>query len=456
MGFRLIFAGLVFFFNPCINIVDILPDFIGCILISAGLFRLVDVEDRFSYARRVINRLIPIYILKALLSVYLPVRWKSGLLPFTFVFAVGEIILMLAFCSALYGGIEYMANLHGGEKHLSGVSAVSKLTVFFMIVKNVLAFLPEALALEKEPDLDLSYNAKPVQMLSDAKPYIIAFFTVCVLALGIYWLRLNANFFGRLSKDTVFIGNLSGIYKEKITDNTELVTRRRFMRFFMLVILSCVFILDITVDAINFTPDILSYILLLAAAFALDKAIVRKLLPVFVPLAVVSVVSAYVRMVFDEGVNYRMDYESYLSSMNKLVDNGKAVFVGGALSLAEGALFAILLALLLNAASKKYKELTGHGLGTAPTVVCAAACSLVSVFVYVAPYIKAAIYNVYINDTLTKAHLEGVWENAELAQGFGNVALIIFTLLLIWTVVGMRKRADFELKKGENLPNEYE
>ena len=46
MGFRLILAGLIFFFNPCINIVDFLPDGIGCILIAAGLSRLADVGDR--------------------------------------------------------------------------------------------------------------------------------------------------------------------------------------------------------------------------------------------------------------------------------------------------------------------------------------------------------------------------------------------------------------------------
>lgn len=456
MGFRLIFAGLVFLFNPCINIVDILPDFIGCILISAGLFRLSDVEDRFFNARRIINRLIPIYILKALLSVYIPVRWKSGLLPFTFVYSCGEIILMIAFCTALYGGIEYMANLHDGEKHLKAASLVSKMTIFFMIVKNVLAFLPEALALEKEPGLDLSYNAKPVQMLSDAKPYIIAFFTVAVLALGIYCLKLNAKFFGDISKDTVFVGNLSQIYKEKITDNKPLVTRRRFMRFFVLLILACALGLDITVDAINFTPDVISYILLFAAAISLDKEFSKKLATVFVPLCAVSLVSAWVRSVFDAGVNYRMDYESYFSAMSSMVDSGKAVYIGGALCFAEGVLFVIMLVLTLRKASEIYKTNTGSKLSFATTMVSAAVCSLISVFVYIAPYIKAAIYNIYINDTLTKAYLKTTSEQVELAQGFGNVALIIFTAVLLWTVLRMRKQADFELQKGENLPNDHE
>lgn len=450
MGFRLIFAGLVFFFNPCINIVDILPDFIGCILISAGLFRLADVEDRFLLARKVINRLIPIYILKAVLGLYLPVRWKSGLLPVTFVFAVGEIILMLIFCTSLYGAIEYMANLHEGQRHLKTVNRVSKITILFMIMKNALAFLPEALALEKEPDLDLSYNARPTQMLSDAKPYIIAFFTVAILAFGIYCLYINKSFFGRLSKDTVFVGNLSDIYRQRVLDNTALVDRRRFMRFFALMLVSAVLTLDITVDTVNLTPDLLSYVLMLSAVWTLcGKRSAAGLLPVFIPLVALSAVSMAVRSVFDSGVNFRMDYESYFSSMNKLVDNGTAIYIGGALALAEGILFVIMLSASLKKASGKYSDIKGHALGIAPTVVLGVLSALVSAFVYVAPYVKAFYYSAYVNDTLVYASFEKVSENWELAQGFGNVFLIIITAMLTYSIYALRKKADIELERGE-------
>jgi hypothetical protein len=151
-----------------------------------------------------------------------------------------------------------------------------------------------------------------------------------------------------------------------------------------------------------------------------------------------------------------MDYESYFSAMSSMVDSGKAVYIGGVLCFAEGVLFVIMLVLTLRKASEIYKTNTGSKLSFATTVVSAAVCSLISVFVYIAPYIKAAIYNIYINDTLTKSYLKTTAEQVELAQGFGNVALIIFTVVLLWTVLRMRKQADFELQKGENLPNDHE
>ena len=40
MSFALIFAGLLFFCNPTFSAIDVLPDFIGCVLLFLGLFRL--------------------------------------------------------------------------------------------------------------------------------------------------------------------------------------------------------------------------------------------------------------------------------------------------------------------------------------------------------------------------------------------------------------------------------
>ena len=129
MGFRMIFAGLLFFFNPCINLFDIFPDFIGCILISSGLYKLSDVEGRFFAARQISNRLIAIYLSKLFFWVYAAGSWKDGFLPLTFIYAVIEIIMMIGLCTSLYGGIEYVCNLHGGDKHLSQINTVSKYTV---------------------------------------------------------------------------------------------------------------------------------------------------------------------------------------------------------------------------------------------------------------------------------------------------------------------------------------
>ncbi len=449
MGFKLIFAGLVFFFNPCINIFDVLPDFIGCILISAGLYKLADVEDRFFAARQFSNRLIAIYVLKLLLSFYLPARWKSGLLPITFVYAVGEIILVTLLFVNLYGAIEYMANLHDGTKHLKTVGNVSKVAVIFNAAKNILAFIPEAFALEKDPEFDFSYNAVQPQTLSMAKPYVIVFFTLVILIFGAYFIYVNFGLFKNLANDTVFVGNLKEIYTQRVTNNTELINRRKFNRFSVLMIIASVLLCDLIIDAVNFLPNIFAYAVMYAAIACLcDKKQCAKAMAVALPLAVVSLIATICRTVFDSGVNFRMGYESYLASSNALVNSGSAIYIGAILAAAEALLFVLFTATLMRFASEKYTEMTNNTLPVKQTVFASVFYGICSVFSTIAPYIKAMYYNIYINDTLKCAWAMDACNTWELVQGWSNIAKYASVIILVASFVKMRRKADFDIGYG--------
>lgn len=450
MGFRLILAGLVFFFNPCINLVDILPDFIGCILLSAGLYKLADIEDRFATARKTVNYLIPIYIAKFLLSFMLSARWKDGLLPFTFVYAVGEIILMIILCTSLYGAIEYMANLHDGEKHLSASGNLCKISVIFAVIKNALAFIPEAFVLAKQDaDVNLSFNAKPSQTLMEAKPFVVAFFTLIVLVIGVYFLIENIKFFTKLSKDKVFVKNLSDIYSERILENEKLMNRRSFFKFVLLMIIGSVLILDLVVDAVNILPDVFAYSVMLSAVFCLGNRVEtkdkKKLVLLFIPLCVISLVAAGVRVSFDMGVNHTMGYESYMVSRNTLVESGTAITIGAILSAAEGALAAVFVGFILGAVNKFYSSKTRDILPKKYTVFAMSLAAIAGVYSYITPVIKAYCYSQYINDTLKNIHYKDLSDTWELAQGYSNIALIISVALLIHSFIRIKRKADIEL-----------
>ncbi|MBE6623907.1 MAG: hypothetical protein E7621_06980 [Ruminococcaceae bacterium] len=450
MGFKLILAGLVFFFNPCINLVDILPDFIGCILISAGLCKLADIEDRFAYARKIINYLIPIYIGKLLLSFMLTARWKDGLLPFTFAYSVGEIILMIVFSVSLFGAIENMANLHDGEKHLTASGNLCKVSIIFAVIKNILAFIPEAFVLvRQDPDLNLSYNARPSQTLLQAKPFVILFFTLVVLVAGIYFLSENIKFFGAISKDRKFIKNLSDIYSERILENEKLMNRRAFFKFIVFMIIGSLVLLDLVVDAVNILPDVFSYSVMLWGMFSLGNRIElkdkRRITALFIPLCVISVISAGVRIWLDMGVNYMMGYESYLVSRNILIENGSAIALGTVLSAAEGALAVVFIGYILRSANKFYKEKTGAGYSSKYTVVSATLVAISGVFSYITPIVKAYCYGRYIDNTVKNMAFKTFSDNWELAQGYANIALIISVALLVHSVIKINRKADIEL-----------
>lgn len=441
MGFRLIFAGLVFFFNPCINLFDILPDFIGCIFISAGLYKLSDVEGRFFAARQISNRLIAIYLSKLFFWAYAFSSWKDGFLPLTFIYAVIEIIMMIGLCSSLYGGIEYTANLHGGDKHLSKINTVSKYTVIFMVVKNALAFLPEAFELTRPSENDLAYHIDPVVTLADYKQYAVLFFSVLVLILGIYYIVVNSKFFTGLARDKAFCANLREIYDLNVTSNEKLVLSRRFRRFFVISTVAAFLTIDFTPDSVNILPDTICYALILAAFLCLGG---KKTVPVAisVPLLVVSVVSTVFRTWSDAGVNHIMGYETYNKYRIKMVENGEAIKVGAILITVEMLLFVTLVALSMRRASKLYNDSTGDRISVVFPVMSAGIVAFLSAASYLCPYIKAYYYYAYTNNTLTGGYLESMSQKVEMIQGICNVSMTFAVLLFAYSIYHNLRKVD--------------
>ena len=52
MGLTLIMIGFAFFFLPNLSIIDIFPDFIGCIFIMRGLYKLADLTPGLADAKK--------------------------------------------------------------------------------------------------------------------------------------------------------------------------------------------------------------------------------------------------------------------------------------------------------------------------------------------------------------------------------------------------------------------
>ena len=447
MGFRLILAGLIFFFNPCINIVDFLPDVIGAVLIAVGLNKLSDVEDRFYDARKYARVMIAVYALKAVLSLYIPARWQDGLLPVTFLFSVGEILLFLLFFTSLFGGIEYAANLHGGDVHLKKVGDVSRFCVLFSVVKCALAFLPESFALFPDPEPDYSYNAARIFTLSDAKPYAVLLCFVATLALGVFYLVQIVNFFRGLSRDTAFCENLFSLYRERVLENPHLMARRKFRRFFLLLSLGVVLLLDLTIDAVNLTPDFLAYFLFFAAVWSLSRD--KRLLTLLVPLCATSFVRTIFQCLCDACVNRIMEYESYLSIDFAPLYNGSAVFILGALCFAEGVLWFFFMRRALSVTADEYQKACQKPFLTTGTLVFTALHATASLCAAVFPLCKAYFYHVYVNDTLVFAGYDRLSEAFETAQGFSVIAVLLLTAGFILYLVSLSRKADMELAPPE-------
>ncbi len=444
MGFSLILAGLVFFFNPCVNIFDILPDFIGAILIAIGLHRLSDVEDRFAEARRTSVIMIGVYIAKFLLSFYLMARWKSGLLPFTFIFSAGEALLFVIFFTKLFGAIEYMANLHDGDRCLPLVSDTAKFSIFFSLIKVALAFIPEAFALEKEQSLDFSFDASPLPTLTEAKPFAVFLFTIIVLGLGVYFLFVNVRFFRTVISDKIFISNLRDIYRQRVLLDEKLVAARKFRRYFMLLMFGMAFLFDFTVDAVNILPDFVGYTFIFIGFLCIGAGAKRA--TILYPLLMISSVASYIyKFLCDKGINHIMGYESFFSTRFLQVESGSAIAVASALVLVENILFVLFCAAVFSYAKKKFSESCPGELPMAAPTVVVAIHSLLSSFVFVAPVATAKFFSEYINDSFLNMKSLVISENINMVHYYVLIFLTIYTFGMVIYFGKMREHAKFEL-----------
>ena len=75
MGFGQIIAALFFLFNPDISIIDVLPDFIGYIILSVALSKIAMISESLYDAKRAFERFqFPLQKLPGVLNSRCPVR----------------------------------------------------------------------------------------------------------------------------------------------------------------------------------------------------------------------------------------------------------------------------------------------------------------------------------------------------------------------------------------------
>ena len=53
VSFGLVLTGLIFFFNPCVQLFDVYPDLIGALFIYVGLKKASETDGYFDDARKI-------------------------------------------------------------------------------------------------------------------------------------------------------------------------------------------------------------------------------------------------------------------------------------------------------------------------------------------------------------------------------------------------------------------
>ena len=141
-----ILAGFLFFVNPNILVVDLLPDFIGAILLLYGLSHAAEIDERITRTRKTLYQLMYAGIGRFLCTFLIPIidaKEYTWFLVFAFCFGLLEAYL---FCKAMFSldsGLTFLSLASKDAKiyQETGGPAIG-MTVIFTVVKTVFSSLP--------------------------------------------------------------------------------------------------------------------------------------------------------------------------------------------------------------------------------------------------------------------------------------------------------------------------
>lgn len=309
IGFGQLTLAFLFLFNPNLTVIDLLPDFVGYILLCAGIYRLADIHDRVGEAYKAFKKMILIDAGKWLavfwvFGMSVPSERNTSLLLWTFVFAVLEFIFLIPAYVKLFNGLTQVGYLYpcgaifGKNEKKSKTDRMRALTVAFVAVRAVLTVLPELADLT---NASYDENGGGFVNLYNYIGLMRAMAFIPVLIFGIIWLANLLAYFKGISKDTAFIDALLTKYENDVLPKKGLFVRRNFSTVILLLTVAACLTVDFRLDNQNLIPDFLAAIMFTVGLFFLKKHIDFKTKKFILPAlayTVFSIASAVLEYVF--------------------------------------------------------------------------------------------------------------------------------------------------------------
>lgn len=328
MGISLILAGLLFLVVPTVNIVDVMPDFIGYFLIFGGLSKLKHID---SYMKKASG----LAMIMAIVNLTKPVAFivctmgegdasASNITTATLIYLVIELIYGINFIRTLFAGFlnlgyqfengsvekqklvgrflfkrKRLSREHsvmnpqsaehkrtvgksGGLKAVvyvslpkrkaifAGVDALSVFTVVFFTVRCIFTLVPELSTLAYTLTVSGTYE----QVNNTALRLILmAFCVVAGLLLGIAWYVSVRKYLRGVCKDTAFIEKLSDAYRTRVTENSYVMRSIRYSGFEKIAYPAILLGGDLFIDRADLIPDLIPAVLFIFALFMMRKSL---------------------------------------------------------------------------------------------------------------------------------------------------------------------------------------
>ena len=266
----LIAVGFIFLVNPCIHIIDVLPDFIGFILMAFGVDKLADIEGRFAAAKKGFIELAVISAVKTAGLVLLPHIDEIFVILLVFSFGLLEAMFFIPAMKNLFEGFRYFG-LRCGSNNVSakseGVQAIACVAYCFRII---LAFLPEVPKLFVNSTSGIIGGTGSVDW-TDFTLIYYAMASIVVLAVGIPAAVKMWRYLRKVSRDEIFCKYTVEKIETSVLGDEAFAAQKQIRAVNVMVTLGAIFLINVYFDYVNWMPCAVS-----AIFFAISAAILRR------------------------------------------------------------------------------------------------------------------------------------------------------------------------------------
>ena len=295
-----VIVALITLFNPNINLIDILPDFIGYYLLSRVFLRPSFSCPHFEEARRGFIRLFWLSLLKipAFVAMILirsaNTQDNDVVALMALVFCIIELILLLPTVKQAFEALIYLAgrrelNSVLSDENPNSTASLRSLTLIYFIFKCVAYAAPEFLRLTRMMDIG---SQTVVATGSKIYPFAVVGIQAIGYILGAVWLARAIGFVSRVRAEGKFypavLAQESGIEENRYEKAISKSHRKTAHLMLLLAALASFEIVFDNYKEINLLPPFLSYAFILISACMLWRFVSKE----YSPLKRATVISA--------------------------------------------------------------------------------------------------------------------------------------------------------------------
>ena len=231
----------IFWFNPLVSNVDVLPDLVSYLLVLKAFSKLSYIHE---YANELCIATKKMCIVSGakILSIYLVSSLDPSMsMLLSFSFCVVEMIFGIPFFVKLFNAFSHLIPAENGELNAIAEGRLKRFTITAFALRLVLAFLPDLTALSLNDALAFDADFTYLRF----KPLFIGFSVIVSLAINIVWLIQFIKFTKKvITKDIIQKCNIN--FFEKAENKKSLFVAKDNMRAIIFSIIGAISIVDIS------------------------------------------------------------------------------------------------------------------------------------------------------------------------------------------------------------------